>query len=180
MKSDNASMKTGILGEPLRAINRLLEEKIILEYAIAGGVAAFYYTEPVLTYDFDVVCRFPREGILIDPSPIFAKLKEWGYKFGKEDRVTINGVPIQFIPASPGLMEEALSKAKSISVCGVRTRILRAEHLAALMLELYRPKDRAKLDLLTSNEGVVFDKSLFLDILKRYKLTEGWKRYNEG
>ena len=77
-------------------------------------------------------------------------------------------------------MEEALSKAKPITVCGVRTRILRAEHLAALMLALYRPKDRAKLDLLTGNEAVVLDKSLFLDILKRYQLTEKWKRYNEG
>ena len=57
MRSDNSSMKTGILGEPLRIINRLVEEKIILEYAIAGGVAALYYTEPVLTYDFDIVCR---------------------------------------------------------------------------------------------------------------------------
>jgi len=180
MKSDNSSMRTGILDEPLRIINRLLEEKVILEYAIAGGVAALYYTEPVLTYDFDVVCRFPGEGLLIDPSPMFTKLREWGFKFGKEDRVTINGVPVQFIPAAPGLMDEALNKAKHVSVCGVKTRILRAEYLAALMLELYRPKDRAKLDLLTSNESVVFDKSLFLDILKRYKLTQKWKRYNEG
>ena len=180
MRSDNSSMKTGILGEPLRTINRLLEEKVILEYAIAGGVAALYYTEPVLTYDFDVVCRFPGEKLLIDPSPMFTKLREWGFKFGKEDRVTINGVPVQFIPAAPGLMDEALNKVKHVSVCGVKTRILRAEYLAALMLELYRPKDRAKLDLLTSNEGVVFDKSLFLDILQRYKLTQKWKRYNEG
>ena len=57
MKSDNSSMKTGILSEPLRIINRLLEEKVILEYATAGGVAALYYTEHVLTYDFDIVCR---------------------------------------------------------------------------------------------------------------------------
>ena len=180
MKSDKSSMQSGILGEPLRIINRLVEEKVILEYAIAGGVATLYYTEPVLTSDFDGVCRFPGAGPLIDPSPMFKKLREWGFKFGKEDRVTINGVPVQFIPASPGLMDEALDKARSVSVCGVRTRILRAEYLAALMLELYRPKDRAKLDLLTTNEAVVFDKSLFLDILKRHKLTEKWKRYNEG
>ena len=142
--------------------------------------ATLYYTEPVLTYDFDVVCRFPGEGPLIDPAPVFARLKEWGFKFGKEDRVTINGVPVQFIPASPGLMEEALNKAMPVSVCGVKTRILRAEYLAAIMLELYRPKDRAKLDLLVGNEGVVFDKSLYLDILERYKLVAKWRRYNEG
>ena len=147
---------------------------------IAGGVAALYYTEPILTYDFDVVCRFPGEGPLIDPSPMFKKLREWGFRFGKEDRVTINGVPVQFIPTSRGLMEEALDKARPVTICGVKTRILRVEYLAALMLELYRPKDRAKLDLLAGNESVAFNKPLFLDILGRYKLTEKWKRYNES
>ncbi|MEI7435809.1 MAG: hypothetical protein WCL16_03255 [bacterium] len=173
-------MTRGILGEPLRIINKLLHERLILEYAIAGGVATLYYTEPVLTYDFDVMCRFPCEGTLIDPSPVFARLKEWGFKFGTEDRVTLNGVPVQFIPASPGLMEEALNKAMPVSVCGVKTRILRAEYLAAIMLKLYRPKDRAKLDLLVGNEGVVFDKSLFLNILGLYKLAAKWRRYNEA
>jgi hypothetical protein len=41
---------------------------------------------------------------------------------GKEDRVTINGVPVQFIPVTPGLMDEALNKAKHVSVCGVTPR----------------------------------------------------------
>lgn len=77
-------------------------------------------------------------------------------------------------------MEEALTKAKAVSICGVRTSILRAEYLAALMLELYRPKDRAKLDLLIGNKSVAFDKSLFLDILKRHKLVDKWRRYNEA
>jgi len=172
-------MKTGILGEPLKVINRLVAEKLILDYAIAGGVAALYYTEPILTYDFDVVCRFPGEGPLIDPSPIFRRLKQLGVRFGPEDRVIINGVPVQFIPASPGLMEEALSKAADARVCGVKTKILRAEYLAAVMLELYRPKDRAKLDLLVNNDAVAFDRPRFLDILNRYKLAEKWKRYNE-
>ena len=172
-------MKAGILGEPLQVLNRLVADGLILDYAIAGGVAALYYTEPILTYDFDVVCRFPGEGSLIDPSPIFRKLKQWGFRFGPEDRVTINGVPVQFIPASPGLMEEALNKAVDTRVCGVKTKILRAEYLAAVMLELYRPKDRAKLDLLVGNDAVAFDKPLFLDILKRYKLAGKWKRYNE-
>lgn len=180
MKSDKSSIKTGILGEPLQVINRLVAEGLILDYAIAGGVAVFYYTEPVLTYDFDVVCHFPGDGPLINPSPIFTKLKQWGFRFGPEDRVTINGVPVQFIPASPGLMEEALNNAASVRICGVKTKILRAEYLAAVMLELYRPKDRAKLDLLVGNDAVAFDNPLFLDILNRYKLTGKWKRYNEA
>ena len=176
----NSSITTGILGKPLQVVNRLLEEGLILDYAIGGGVATLFYTEPVLTYDFDIVCRFPEEGMLINPAPVFAQLRRWGYRSGLEDRVNIHGVPVQFIPAAPGLMEEALQYARSATVCGVRTRILRSEHLAALMLDLYRPKDRAKLDLLVGNEAVAFDKPLFLKILKRFTLTKKWKRFNEG
>ncbi len=132
MRSEKSSMDRGILGAPLRVVNRLMREGHILDYAIAGGVAALYYTEPVLTYDFDVVCRFPGKGRLIDPSPLYSRLRTMGYTFGAEDRVAIEGVPVQFIPASPGLMEEALSQARAVTIGGVKTKILRVEHLAAI------------------------------------------------
>ena len=178
MKSKPESMPAGILGEPLRVVNRLVAEGVLLDYAIAGGVAALYYSEPILTFDFDVVCRFPGTGSLLDPTPVFARLKAWGFSFGAEDRVMIHGVPVQFIPATPGLMEEALEKAVSVTVCGVRAKILRAEYLAALMLELYRPKDKAKLDLLVGNEAVAFNQKCFRDLLKRYHLLSKWERFH--
>ena len=174
------SMTRGILGKPLQVINQLVAENLLLNYAIGGGVAALYYTEPVLTYDFDIICRFPSQGDLIDPSPVYNKLKKLGYNFGVEDRVMVEGVPLQFIPASRGLMEEALDNALSVTICGVNTRILRVEYLAAIMLNLYRPKDRAKLDLIVNNKSVPFDHGLFKNILKRYDLNEKWKRFNEG
>lgn len=173
-------MSHGILGKPLQVINQLVAGNLLLDYAIGGGVAALYYTEPVLTYDFDIICRFPTQGELIDPSPVYNKLKELGYNFGVEDRVMIQGVPLQFIPASHGLMEEALDKALPVRICGVKTRILRVEYLAAIMLNLYRPKDRAKLDLIINNESVSFDHGLFKNILERYGLNEKWKRFNEN
>lgn len=173
-------MSRGILVEPLRVINRLVDEGLLLDYAIGGGVAALFYTEPILTYDFDVICRFPAKGKLIDPSPLFAKLKEWGYSFGVEDRIMINGVPVQFIPASRGLVEEALEKALQVKVGGINTKMLRVEYLAAIMLNLYRPKDRAKLDLLINNKAVVFNRALFHDVLTKHHLAEKWRRFNEG
>jgi hypothetical protein len=172
-------MTAGILGEPLRVINRLVAEGLLLDCAICGGVAALYYTEPVLTYDFDVLCRFPALTALIDPTPVYARLKEWGYSFGFEDRVTIAGIPVQFIAAAPGLMEEALDQAVPVTICGVGTRVLRAEHLAAIMLDLYRPKDRAKLSLLVDNDAVVFDGALFAALLERYGLEAKWRRCHE-
>ncbi len=179
MGNKDENMDVGALGGTLRVINRLVEEGLLLEYAVAGGVATLYYTEPVLTYDFDLVCLFPGKGPLIDPSPIFHKLKEWGYAFGKENRIMINGVPVQLIPAEPGLMEEALDKAAPVEICGVTARILRPEYLAAIMLNLYRPKDRASLDLLIGNGAVKFNQKDFMDIVKRYDLTEKWNRFNE-
>lgn len=173
-------MTHGILGKPLQVINQLVAEKLLLSYAIGGGVAALYYTEPVLTYDFDIICRFPGQNALIDPSPLYNRLKELGYNFGLGDRVMIAGVPLQFIPASRGLMEDALDNALPVTICGVKTRILRVEYLAAIMLSLYRPKDRAKLDLIVNNKSVSFDHRVFKNILKRYNLNKKWKRFNEG
>ena len=38
----------------IKVIDRLQKEGIIKEYAIAGGVAAIFYVEPILTYDLDI------------------------------------------------------------------------------------------------------------------------------
>jgi len=179
-KKKHDGMKRGILDKPLQIINQLVAENLLIDYAIGGGVAALYYTEPVLTYDFDIICRFPGQGDLIDPSPVYNKLNKLGYNFGMEDRVMVEGVPLQFIPASHGLMEEALENAVPVTICGVKTRILRVEHLTAIMLNLYRPKDRAKLDLIVNNKSVSFDRRLFKNIIKHYDLNEKWKRFNES
>lgn len=168
------------MAEVLRVLNHLVEKRLILTYAVGGGVAALYYLEPVLTYDFDVICRFPGDGSLIDPSPVFTEVKALGYEFGVEDRIMIGGIPVQFIPAAPGLMEEALDQAKTITLSGVETQILSLEYLAALMLQLYRPKDRAKLDLLFGEKEVALDADLFQAIVRRHGLAEKWERFNEA
>ena len=168
------------VAEILRVLNGLVKKKLLSTYAIGGGVAALYYIEPVLTFDFDVICRFPGRGALVDPSPVFAELKSLGFTFGFEDRIMIAGVPVQFIPAAPGLMEEALEHARAITLSGVRTRILTLEYLAALMLQLFRPKDRAKLDLLFGEREATLDAIQLRGIARRYKLTARWERFHEA
>lgn len=39
----------------LQILNRLMELNIIESYAIAGGMAQFYYVEPSVTYDLDLI-----------------------------------------------------------------------------------------------------------------------------
>jgi hypothetical protein len=48
-----------VLGPVLRVLNDLVDGGFLKEYAIGGGIGVLYYIEPVLTYDFDVVCHFP-------------------------------------------------------------------------------------------------------------------------
>jgi hypothetical protein len=165
-----------VLAPVLAVLNDLVRDGFLREYAIGGGVGLLYYIEPVLTYDFDVVCHFPGEGPLIDPSPLFAELKRRGYVFGTEDRVLIAGVPVQFIPAEPGLMEEALAAAVPVVIEGVPTRILSLECLMANMLRLHRPKDRAKLALIAENHRDCYNARVLKDTLGHHGLWEKWHR----
>ena len=172
-------MNVSVIAPVLKVINDLQRHNLLKDYAIAGGIAVLYYTEPVLTYDFDVLCVFPDSGLLVDPTPVFEYLNSLGYEFGKEDRVNIEGVPVQFIPASPGLVEEALQHAVNVTISGVQTKILTVEYLIAMMLQLYRPKDRAKIDLLIHNEEVSIDMTTLQSIITTYHLIERWKRLSD-
>lgn len=164
----------------LRVINELKAKGAITDYAIGGGMGVMYYAEPVLTYDFDVICVFPEKaGGTIDPSPIFRTLKAIGYAPGDEDRVDIGGVPVQFIPASQGLMCEALEHATDVSIAGVPARVIGLEYLMANMLALFRAKDRAKLALLLEYDPPLHDGPMLDTLIKRYGLTERWRRINE-
>lgn len=168
-----------VLAPVLRVLNELVAGGFLTNYAIGGGVGVLYYVEPVLTYDFDVVCHFPGEGPLIDPSSLFGELRRRGFVFGEEDRVLISGVPVQFIPAEPGLMEEALRVAMNVWIDEIPTRILTLEYLMANMLRLHRAKDRAKLALIAESHRNVYNSQVLEEILERHGLLEKWNReYN--
>ncbi|MBN1675232.1 MAG: hypothetical protein JXR37_29600 [Kiritimatiellae bacterium] len=174
------SVAIGVLTPVLSELNELVALGLLGNYAIGGGVAVLYYAEPVLTYDFDVVCTFPQQGALIDPSPVFEHLKKKGYVFGEEDRIDIAGIPVQFVPASTGLMEEALENAYGVEIGGVKTRVLSVEYLIATLLDLYRPKDRAKLAVLLDAANQAVDDAALTSILAKHGLTEKWARFNEA
>jgi hypothetical protein len=172
-------LSISVIAPVLKVINELTREQLLEDYAIGGGVAVLYYTEPVLTYDFDIICIFPRSGVLIDPTPIFDYLKSKGHVFGEEDRVNIEGIPVQFIPASEGLAEDAVKNAVEVTISEVKTKILSVEYLIAIMLQLNRPKDRAKIDLLVDNDEVSIDIQKLQQILLKYELTEKWERMRD-
>ncbi len=159
----------------LKVLNELEKKGLVERYVIGGGIGVLYYAEPVLTYDVDVFCILPaeREGF-ITLSPLYEYLRKKGYRAHGEHMV-IEGVPVQFIPAYNKLVEEAVGDAVEVKYKRVKTRIVRAEHLLAIMLQTYRAKDRERMLLLLDEAHI--DMPYLGKILERHGLEKKWREF---
>ena len=97
---------------------------MIKSYAIGGAVGASFYLEPISTLDVDVFIAFKarHESVIVSPTPIFDYLKRFGCKMEGE-YIVISGWPVQFLPASGPLLEEALDNAVEVDVEGMPARV---------------------------------------------------------
>ena len=156
----------------LEILNRLVENKVVDNYAIGGAMGAMFYTEAVMTVDLDVFVLFPDNTDLMPLAPLYACLKEWGYEpdANEHECVNIEGVPVQFLPAFDGLLQDALSNARTFDYQGVPSRVMRAEHLAAICVQTGRMKDKLRLQTLVESEG--FEASVFDVLLNKFGLAE--------
>lgn len=137
-----------------------------------------FYSEPILTYDLDIFLLLESPpGRLISLAPIYKRLLELGYK-GRQEHVLIEGVPVQFLPSYNPLVKEAILKAKEVKVGKAPTYVFRPEHLAAIMIQTGRPKDRERLLLL--REQAKLDNRMLLGILLRHGLREKWEKFIAG
>jgi hypothetical protein len=102
-------------------------------------VGATFYLEPVATLDVDIFVVFrPEAGSsLSNLQPIFDYLTARGGVIEGE-YVVIAGWPVQFLPPTSPLVEEALADAVTVQVEGTPARVFTAEHLAAVALQLGR------------------------------------------
>jgi hypothetical protein len=159
----------------LDVLNDLEKKGLIKRYVIGGGIAVLFYAEPVLTFDLDVFCLLPPErGDVISLSGIYEYLQKKGYSV-QEEHVVIEGIPVQFIPAYNELVEEALEEGIEVKYKQVKTRIVRIEHLLAIMVQTYRPKDRERILLLLDEAEL---NTFYLEsILKRHSLQEKWGKF---
>ena len=159
--------------QTIEVLNQLERDGVVGRYAIAGAIAATFYIEPLPTYDLDVfVLIKPTPGKLISLAPIYARLKELGFKPHRE-HVVIHGVPVQFIPVYNQLSEEALSEARLVKYDHTPTRVIRPEHLLAIMLQTARPKDLVRARLLAEQAEV--DAAYLLKLLRRHGLIRDWR-----
>ena len=146
------------------ACNRLVDEGIILDYALGGGLGALYYTEPFLTYDADIFYEPAGPGLDAGIPAIFERLKQLGYTMA-QDRISIKGLPTQF-SAAHGLTKEALKEATNVNLDGVPGKIFKPEYLAAIAMQVNRNKDKAKAELLLAQSDL--DEHKLDDLLRRH------------
>ena len=157
-------------------LNEMAREGVVERYAIGGAVGATFHLEPVATLDVDVFVAFRAQSgaLLADPTPIFDYLRGRGCSL-KGEYVMIAGWPVQFLPPTGPLVEEALVEAVEMDVDGAPARVFTAEHLAAIALQVGRAKDKAR--LLQFLEAGVLDGTRFQQILRRHALVAAWTNF---
>lgn len=157
------------LKETFATINRMEAAGILDRWAVGGATGATFFLEPLVTEDVDIFVHLkPAPGqFLISLEPIYQFLRaEGAQQIG--EYLVIGGWPVQFLPPTSPLVEEALEQAIETDLEGEPLRVLMAEHLAAIALETGRAKDKARLQLFLRSPR--FDRTLFGEIVARHGL----------
>jgi hypothetical protein len=157
-------------------LNQMETDGVIGRYAIGGAVGSIFWLEPITTKDVDVFVMLPTStgGSLLTLGPIYDYLRTRGY-VPEGQFIIIEGWAVEFVPPPTPLVEEALQQAVERDVSGVLTRVFTAEHLAAICLQVGRPKDHDR--VIRFVEAEVLDALAFDEILHRHDLTTKWQKF---
>lgn len=159
----------------LEVLNELERLGVISRYAIGGAMGAMFYIEPLLTFDLDVFVLLPGTASgLLTLGPLYDALRARGYA-EEAECVSIEGVPVQFLPPYSPLVQEALREAVETAYENTPTRSLRAEHLVAICLQTGREKDRERVRIF--REQAQLDMVYLAAVLNRHNLEAKWKQW---
>ena len=159
----------------LELINQMQADGVIGKYAIGGAVGATYYLEPAATLDVDIFVTLPTaHGGLLSLSSIYDYLKAHNCPV-EDEHIVIGGWPVQFLPPSDDLEQEAVAQSIPATVEGVRTHVMSAEHLVAIALRTGRAKDHVR--VLQFIEQKAVDRGKLQRILERHGLASKWKQF---
>jgi hypothetical protein len=152
----------------------------LLNYAIGGAIGAVFYIEPFATQYVDVFVMMESDSSgLVTRIPGWDYLRDRGYTEIRGEAVVVEDWPVQFIPVSDALEEEAYLNATIMDFEGEPVRVVLAEHLVALMLKTGRLKDLSRVQMFLSQEAV--DQEILLDIIRRHGLEKRWADFqNKG
>ena len=161
----------------ISVINVMQQEGLFERYAIAGGIAALFYIEPVTTFDLDIfIILRSTEGRIISLSPIYSWLKERGY-IPEREQVIIEGSLVQFIPVYNDLTEQAVQNAVKHTIGNIKTEVVSKEYLFAIMLQTGRSKDLQRMQLFWDEAEM--DVSELEKIVNHFNLNEQYRRFHE-
>ena len=155
----------------IATVNEMEKDGVIERYAIGGAVGATFYLEPVSTLDVDIFVTFQSDEGILSLKPIFDYLIARGGVPAKE-YIVLDGFPVQFLPPTSPLVEEALVEAVIREIDGVPARVFTPEHLATIALQVGRTKD--KLRVVQFLEEGALDPSRFETIVQRHNLDGRW------
>jgi len=161
------------LEKAIGVLNTMVSDGIVSGYVIGGAMGALFYTEPFETNDLDIFVAFPEDKLIVTLDPIYDYLKAKGYVVDKE-HIIIEGIPVQILPIYDELVSEAAVTALPKKVGQEGVRVMRPEHLLAIMTKLSRPKDRIRVHILLGQATI--DTSQLRAILSKYGLTEKWRK----
>lgn len=157
-------------------LNAMVRDGEVSNYAIGGAIAAVFYVEPFSTQDIDVFVMMKTEPTgLVTTIPGWEYLKGRGYTEVRGEAIVVEDWPVQFIPVSNPLEEEAYLNAATLDFDGEPVRVFLAEHLVAIMLQADRLKDLTRVQMFLTQEAV--DHEILDDIITRHKLEKHWTSF---
>ena len=158
-------------------INSLVEDEIILKYALAGSVATLFYIEPTVTYDLDILVVVNSDSVLEPLKEIYNWARERNYE-AKDEHIHIEGTPVRFLPVYSTLINEAVENAVMKEFEDVPVKVVTAEYLVAIMIDVNRQKDRERaVRFFTEYRGL--DTEKLNNIAARFGLKEKLDSFKE-
>jgi len=158
----------------LRALNLLVSDRIIENYAIGGAIGASFYLPAMQTEDIDVfVFLPPSDGSLVSLAPVYEALKAQGGEV-EHEYVRFDAWPVQILTDATPLIAEAIREAIEVDYEGIPTRVFRPEHLCAIALQTGRNKDYARVILFLEQNEVELD--ILSALVSRNGLTDRLER----
>lgn len=164
------------LAEVIFALDQMVTDGIVDNYAVGGAIAASFYGEVATTEDVDVFVVFKNVSPMgiIDPTSVIRYFTDKGHAMF-EDKVIIGGWPVQFLPPPSRLEEDALRSAEVLRDGDMEIRLISREYVAAIALATGRAKDRNR--LIQLREEGMLDMSKFLAIVSSQGLAQKWEQF---
>lgn len=147
---------------------------VIRDYALFGATAQMRYTEPVATFDADVLVATTDPARLDLLGDIYRFCASKGYQPDGE-AIRVGAWPTQFVPAFSPLTEEALAQAVAVDYEGTVIRVVSADHLAVIALSVGRAKDLTRVLALLESGSVT--RESIRSLAERHGLAHTWQRF---